>query len=64
MRAMARAARLPADQRAATTTTRRAARHEGVHIGIATQTPNGLIVPVVRHAEALDVWAARERSPG
>jgi 2-oxoisovalerate dehydrogenase E2 component (dihydrolipoyl transacylase) len=35
--------------------------HEGVHIGIATQTPNGLIVPVVRHVEALDVWdCARE----
>lgn len=28
-------------------------RHAGVHIGIATQTPNGLVVPVVRHAEAL-----------
>jgi 2-oxoisovalerate dehydrogenase E2 component (dihydrolipoyl transacylase) len=27
-----------------------------VHIGIATQTANGLIVPVVRHAEARDVW--------
>jgi len=37
--------------------------HEGVHIGIATQTPNGLIVPVVRHVEALDVWdCAREVS--
>ncbi|QTN18336.1 2-oxo acid dehydrogenase subunit E2 [Brevundimonas sp. AJA228-03] len=35
--------------------------HEGVHVGIATQTPNGLIVPVVRHVEALDVWdCARE----
>jgi 2-oxoisovalerate dehydrogenase E2 component (dihydrolipoyl transacylase) len=35
--------------------------HEGVHIGIATQTPNGLIVPVVRHAEARDIWdCARE----
>ena len=33
-------------------------RHAGVHIGIATQTANGLVVPVVRHAEALDVWAA------
>jgi 2-oxoisovalerate dehydrogenase E2 component (dihydrolipoyl transacylase) len=33
-------------------------RHAGVHIGIATQTANGLIVPVVRHAEALDVWQA------
>jgi 2-oxoisovalerate dehydrogenase E2 component (dihydrolipoyl transacylase) len=31
-------------------------RHAAVHIGIATQTPNGLIVPVVRHAEALDIW--------
>ncbi|AZS19263.1 MULTISPECIES: dihydrolipoamide acetyltransferase family protein [unclassified Caulobacter] len=35
--------------------------HQGVHIGIATQTPNGLIVPVVRHAEARDLWdCARE----
>jgi 2-oxoisovalerate dehydrogenase E2 component (dihydrolipoyl transacylase) len=33
-------------------------RHAGVHIGIATQTSSGLVVPVVRHAEALDVWAA------
>jgi len=31
-------------------------RHAAVHVGIATQTPNGLMVPVVRHAEALDVW--------
>ncbi len=31
-------------------------RHEAVDIGIATQTENGLIVPVVRHAEARDVW--------
>ena len=31
--------------------------HEGVHIGIATQTPGGLMVPVVRHVEALDIWA-------
>ena len=36
-------------------------RHEAVHVGIATQTPGGLIVPVVRHAETLDVWdCARE----
>ena len=27
-------------------------QHGGVHIGIATQTPSGLVVPVVRHAEA------------
>jgi 2-oxoisovalerate dehydrogenase E2 component (dihydrolipoyl transacylase) len=33
-------------------------RYAGVHMGIATQTSNGLIVPVVKHAEALDVWAA------
>jgi 2-oxoisovalerate dehydrogenase E2 component (dihydrolipoyl transacylase) len=31
-------------------------RHAAVHAGIATQTANGLIVPVVRHAEARDVW--------
>jgi len=31
-------------------------RHGGVHIGIAAQTPGGLIVPVVRHAEARDLW--------
>jgi 2-oxoisovalerate dehydrogenase E2 component (dihydrolipoyl transacylase) len=31
-------------------------RHEAVDIGIATQTDAGLIVPVVRHAEARDVW--------
>lgn len=28
-------------------------RHRGVHVGVATQTPDGLKVPVVRHAEAL-----------
>jgi 2-oxoisovalerate dehydrogenase E2 component (dihydrolipoyl transacylase) len=33
-------------------------RFKPVHIGIATQTPNGLIVPVVRHAEAMDLWQA------
>jgi 2-oxoisovalerate dehydrogenase E2 component (dihydrolipoyl transacylase) len=32
-------------------------RHTGVHIGIATQTESGLMVPVVRHAEARDLWA-------
>jgi 2-oxoisovalerate dehydrogenase E2 component (dihydrolipoyl transacylase) len=35
-------------------------RSAGVHVGIATQTPNGLMVPVVRHAEALDVWACAD----
>ena len=32
-------------------------QHAGVHIGIAVQTPAGLVVPVVRHAEALDLWS-------
>lgn len=36
-------------------------QHAGIHIGIATQTPSGLIVPVVKHAEARDLWdCARE----
>ena len=32
-------------------------RHEAVHLGVATQTDGGLMVPVLRHAEALDLWA-------
>lgn len=32
-------------------------RHHAVHCGIAAQTANGLVVPVVKHAEAMDVWA-------
>ncbi|MCA0241643.1 MAG: 2-oxo acid dehydrogenase subunit E2 [Proteobacteria bacterium] len=36
-------------------------RHRPVHLGIATQTDGGLMVPVLRHAEAQDLWAfARE----
>ncbi len=35
-------------------------QYGGVHIGVATQTPNGLIVPVVRHAEARTVWECAE----
>lgn len=31
-------------------------QYGGVHIGVAAQTPTGLIVPVVRHAEARDIW--------
>ena len=31
-------------------------RHGGVHVGIAAQTPTGLVVPVVKHAEARDLW--------
>jgi 2-oxoisovalerate dehydrogenase E2 component (dihydrolipoyl transacylase) len=30
--------------------------HGGIHIGVATQTDAGLMVPVVRHAEARDLW--------
>ena len=33
-------------------------RYRATHIGIATQTPAGLTVPVVRHAERLDLWQA------
>lgn len=31
-------------------------RYEAMHLGIAAQTPSGLMVPVIRHAEALDLW--------
>ncbi|WP_065751070.1 dihydrolipoamide acetyltransferase family protein [Bradyrhizobium paxllaeri] len=33
-------------------------RHGAVHVGIATQTPSGLMVPVLFHAEALDLWTS------
>ncbi len=32
-------------------------RSGAVHLGIATQTENGLMVAVLRHAEARDLWA-------
>ena len=32
--------------------------YDAVHVGIATQTPDGLKVPVLRHAEALGLWAS------
>ena len=31
-------------------------RHRAVHVGIATQTPDGLKVPIVRNAQALGLW--------
>jgi 2-oxoisovalerate dehydrogenase E2 component (dihydrolipoyl transacylase) len=31
-------------------------RHRAVHVGIATQTPDGLKVPVLRNAQALGLW--------
>jgi 2-oxoisovalerate dehydrogenase E2 component (dihydrolipoyl transacylase) len=35
-------------------------QYGGVHAGIATQTPRGLVVPVIRHAETLDLWETAE----
>ncbi len=32
-------------------------RYTAVHLGMATQTDGGLMVPVIRHAESLDLWA-------
>jgi 2-oxoisovalerate dehydrogenase E2 component (dihydrolipoyl transacylase) len=31
-------------------------RHRAVHVGVATQTPEGLKVPVVRDAQTLSLW--------
>jgi 2-oxoisovalerate dehydrogenase E2 component (dihydrolipoyl transacylase) len=35
-------------------------RHRPLHAGVATQTPDGLKVPVVRHAEAMTLWELAE----
>jgi 2-oxoisovalerate dehydrogenase E2 component (dihydrolipoyl transacylase) len=35
-------------------------RHRAVHLGVATQTPKGLMVPVVKHAERRDLWDCAE----
>ncbi|MDN4999866.1 dihydrolipoamide acetyltransferase family protein [Bradyrhizobium sp. GCM10027634] len=35
-------------------------RHSAVHVGIATQTASGLMVPVLFHAEARDPWSCAE----
>jgi 2-oxoisovalerate dehydrogenase E2 component (dihydrolipoyl transacylase) len=32
-------------------------RHGAVHLGLATQTPDGLMVPVIRNAAQHDLWA-------
>jgi 2-oxoisovalerate dehydrogenase E2 component (dihydrolipoyl transacylase) len=32
-------------------------RFGAVHLGVATQTPSGLLVPVLMHAEARDLWS-------
>ena len=31
-------------------------RHGALHLGMATQTPNGLMVPVIRDAQNMSVW--------
>jgi 2-oxoisovalerate dehydrogenase E2 component (dihydrolipoyl transacylase) len=36
-------------------------RHRNVHLGIATQTPDGLKVPVVRDAQQLSLWDLAEQ---
>src|SRR5438045_8168726 len=33
-------------------------RHNAVHVGVATQTEAGLLVPVLHNAEAIDLWQA------
>ena len=35
-------------------------RHHAIHLGVATQTPKGLMVPVVKHAESRDLWACAD----
>lgn len=35
-------------------------QYGGVHIGIATQTPEGLVVLVLRHMESRDIWSCAE----
>jgi 2-oxoisovalerate dehydrogenase E2 component (dihydrolipoyl transacylase) len=35
-------------------------RHHAVHLGVATQTTKGLMVPVVTHAEGRDLWGCAE----
>ena len=33
-------------------------RYSAVHLGVAAQTPKGLMVPVLHHAEAHDLWSS------
>jgi 2-oxoisovalerate dehydrogenase E2 component (dihydrolipoyl transacylase) len=35
-------------------------RHHSVHLGVATQTAKGLMVPVVMHAEGRDLWESAD----
>ncbi|MDA8219950.1 MAG: 2-oxo acid dehydrogenase subunit E2 [Dehalococcoidales bacterium] len=36
--------------------------HEDVHVGLAVDTPRGLVVPVIRRAQAKGIWAIAEES--
>lgn len=36
-------------------------RYGAVHLGVATQTDGGLMVPVLRHAETLDLWSCAKK---
>ena len=57
-----RRAVLPADERALPDDDKGVVtRYAAVHIGIAA-TPDGLVVPVVHHAESRDLWATRRRA--
>lgn len=33
-------------------------QYQALHLGVATQTKRGLLVPVLRHAEQMDIWEA------
>jgi 2-oxoisovalerate dehydrogenase E2 component (dihydrolipoyl transacylase) len=35
-------------------------RHHSVHLGVATQTAKGLMVPVVKHANDIDLWESAD----
>jgi len=35
-------------------------QYGGVHIGIAAQTDDGLVVPVIKHAETMDIWRSAD----
>jgi 2-oxoisovalerate dehydrogenase E2 component (dihydrolipoyl transacylase) len=35
-------------------------RHHSIHLGVATQTAKGLMVPVVMHAEGRDLWGCAD----
>jgi 2-oxoisovalerate dehydrogenase E2 component (dihydrolipoyl transacylase) len=38
--------------------------YEAVHLGVATQTDGGLMVPVLRQAQTLDLWACSDAIAG